>query len=73
MVTMYACFTSKHFSFYVCMFMGIVAWVDSNIDSVLFADRRVGDVTVWYQRLRIALLGLYGPRKSANIGRINPC
>ena len=25
MVTMYACFISKHFSFYVCMFMGLVA------------------------------------------------
>ena len=31
MVTMYACFTSKHFSFYVCMFMGIVSRIDNGM------------------------------------------
>ena len=31
MVTIYVCFTSKHFSFYVCMFMGLVSRIDKGM------------------------------------------
>ena len=45
MVTMYACFTSKHFSF-LCVYVHGASFPNRQwYGSVLFAGRRVGDVT----------------------------
>ena len=46
------------------MFMGLLAQVFEAYSRVLFAGRRHGDVTAWYQSSWVAAVGLYGTRRT---------
>ena len=59
MVMMYACFSSKHFNFYVYVH-GTSCLDRYCYGSILFVGWRVGDITVWYQSYRCSI----GPQRA---------
>ena len=62
-------------SIFICMFMGLVAQIDSSFGSVLFANRRVGDVTVEGREGRTILklwMFLDGEVNQINLEKISP-
>ena len=62
-------------SIFMCMFMGLVAQIDSSFGSVLFANRRVGDVTVEGREGRTILklwMFLDGEVNQLNLENISP-
>ena len=52
------------------MFMGLLARVDKACSRVLFAGRRHGDVTVWYQSSGLQQWASMGQEDAVTEGRI---